>query len=93
MAGGGGGRSLEQTPTWAVAAVCFVLVAISIVIEHIIHLIGKVYFVMQHIRIKYHKSLRTFFIPFISFLLQWFKSKKKRALFEALEKIKAGSFL
>uniref|UniRef100_A0A3Q7GT78 Uncharacterized protein n=1 Tax=Solanum lycopersicum TaxID=4081 RepID=A0A3Q7GT78_SOLLC len=39
--GGGGGRSLEQTPTWAVAVVCFVLVAISIVIEHIIHLIGK----------------------------------------------------
>ncbi|KAK4367217.1 hypothetical protein RND71_015097 [Anisodus tanguticus] len=38
---GGGGRSLEQTPTWAVAVVCFVLVAISIVIEHIIHLIGK----------------------------------------------------
>lgn len=43
MAGGGGGRSLEQTPTWAVAVVCFVLVAVSIVIEHIIHLIGKVF--------------------------------------------------
>lgn len=42
MAGGGGGRSLEQTPTWAVAVVCFVLVAVSIVIEHILHLIGKV---------------------------------------------------
>lgn len=41
MAGGGGGRSLEQTPTWAVAVVCFVLVAVSIVIEHIIHLIGQ----------------------------------------------------
>ncbi|KAG9142088.1 hypothetical protein Leryth_016307 [Lithospermum erythrorhizon] len=38
---GGSGRSLEETPTWAVATVCFVLVAISIVIEHIIHLIGK----------------------------------------------------
>ncbi|XP_060175226.1 MLO-like protein 6 [Lycium barbarum] len=41
MAGGGDGRSLEETPTWAVAVVCFVLVAISIVIEHIIHFIGK----------------------------------------------------
>lgn len=41
MAGGSKGRSLEQTPTWAVAVVCFVLVAISIVIEHIIHLIGQ----------------------------------------------------
>ncbi|KAI4385504.1 hypothetical protein MLD38_003522 [Melastoma candidum] len=40
MASGSGGRTLEQTPTWAVAVVCFVLVLISIVIESIIHLIG-----------------------------------------------------
>ncbi|KAL3518361.1 hypothetical protein ACH5RR_020950 [Cinchona calisaya] len=64
MAGGGGGRSLEQTPTWAVAVVCFVLVAISIVIEHILHLIGK-----------------------------WLTSKHKRALYEALEKIKSELML
>ncbi|TKY48504.1 MLO protein 6 [Spatholobus suberectus] len=36
-----GGRSLEETPTWAVAIVCFVLLSISIFIEHIFHLIGK----------------------------------------------------
>lgn len=41
MAGASGGRSLEQTPTWAVAVVCFVLVLVSIFIEHIIHLIGQ----------------------------------------------------
>ncbi|KAK6926814.1 Mlo-related protein [Dillenia turbinata] len=41
MAGGESGRSLEQTPTWAVAVVCFVLVVISIIIEHILHLIGE----------------------------------------------------
>ncbi|XP_051120813.1 MLO-like protein 6 [Andrographis paniculata] len=64
MAGGGGGRSLEQTPTWAVAVVCFVLVAVSIVIEYIIHLIGK-----------------------------WLKSKQKRALYEALEKVKSELML
>ncbi|KAL5122731.1 MLO-like protein 12 [Glycine soja] len=34
-------RTLEETPTWAVAVVCFVLLAVSIVIEHIIHGIGK----------------------------------------------------
>ncbi|RDY06645.1 MLO-like protein 12, partial [Mucuna pruriens] len=34
-------RTLEETPTWAVAVVCFVLLAISITIEHIIHGIGK----------------------------------------------------
>ncbi|KAL6967287.1 hypothetical protein U1Q18_033090 [Sarracenia purpurea var. burkii] len=64
MAGGGGGRSLEETPTWAVAVVCFVLVAISIVIEHIIHLIGK-----------------------------WLKRKHKKALYEALEKLKSELML
>ncbi|WRX12101.1 Mlo-related protein - like 3 [Theobroma cacao] len=34
-------RSLEYTPTWAVAVVCFVLVVISIIIEHAIHMVGK----------------------------------------------------
>ncbi|GFP83479.1 hypothetical protein PHJA_000491300 [Phtheirospermum japonicum] len=46
------GRSLEETPTWAVAVVCFVLVAISIIIEHIIHLLGKPLFATtaSHVR-------------------------------------------
>ncbi|KAK2643313.1 hypothetical protein Ddye_025076 [Dipteronia dyeriana] len=64
MAVAGGGRSLEQTPTWAVATVCFGLVLISIIIEYIIHLIGK-----------------------------WFQKKHKRALYEALEKIKSELML
>ncbi|XVF83263.1 hypothetical protein PTKIN_Ptkin16aG0472400 [Pterospermum kingtungense] len=34
-------RSLEETPTWAVAVVCFVLVVISIFIEYAIHILGK----------------------------------------------------
>ncbi|TKY46289.1 MLO protein 12 [Spatholobus suberectus] len=34
-------RSLEETPTRAVTVVCFVLLAISIIIEHFIHAIGK----------------------------------------------------
>ncbi|KAF8009014.1 hypothetical protein BT93_J0105 [Corymbia citriodora subsp. variegata] len=41
MAGGSTGRSLEETPTWAVAVVCFVLVLVSIIIEYIIHVIGQ----------------------------------------------------
>ncbi|CAA6659453.1 unnamed protein product [Spirodela intermedia] len=41
MAAGGSERSLEETPTWAVAVVCFSLVVISILIEHVINLIGK----------------------------------------------------
>ncbi|CAH8372226.1 unnamed protein product [Eruca vesicaria subsp. sativa] len=53
-------RTLEQTSTWAVAVVCFVLLFISIVLEHSIHKIGT-----------------------------WFKKKHKKALYEALEKVKA----
>lgn len=56
----GGGRSLEETPTWAVALVCFVLLAISLVIEHFIHLIGKVLIIYI-----YTFSLLVLF-PFIS---------------------------
>jgi len=35
-------RTLEETSTWAVAVVCFVLLFISIVLEHSIHKIGTV---------------------------------------------------
>ena len=36
-------QPLEETPTWAVVViVCFVLLVVSIVTEHIIHGIGKV---------------------------------------------------
>ncbi|XP_039686105.1 MLO-like protein 6 isoform X2 [Medicago truncatula] len=41
MAGGSVGRSLTETPTWAVAVVCFVILSISIFIEHIFHIIEK----------------------------------------------------
>lgn len=57
-------RSLTETPTWAVAVVCFVLLAVSIFIEHIIHHIGS-----------------------------WLERRNKRALYEALEKIKAELML
>ncbi|CAH9108997.1 unnamed protein product [Cuscuta epithymum] len=64
MAGDGGDRSLEETPTWAVGLVTLVMVGVSVLIEYIIHLIGK-----------------------------WLKSKHKRALNEALEKIKSELML
>ncbi|TVU31877.1 hypothetical protein EJB05_23581, partial [Eragrostis curvula] len=47
MGGGGGAaavegtRSLDQTPTWAVAAVCAVIVAASILLEGLLHHLGK----------------------------------------------------
>lgn len=45
MAGSNNGKdviTLETTPTWAVAVVCFILITISIIIEHALHLLAKV---------------------------------------------------
>ncbi|XP_071710462.1 MLO-like protein 10 [Rutidosis leptorrhynchoides] len=55
-----GTRELDQTPTWAVAGVCAVIIIISIALEKILYRLGKV-----------------------------FTDKHKKALFEALEKVKA----
>nr|XP_019705031.1 MLO-like protein 2 [Elaeis guineensis] len=41
MGAGESGRNLEETPTWAVATICAVLVVISIIIEHGIYLSSK----------------------------------------------------
>ncbi|GLJ39966.1 hypothetical protein SUGI_0817640 [Cryptomeria japonica] len=41
MAASAGERSLEETPTWAVAAVCLVFIVISIILEQAIHHAGK----------------------------------------------------
>lgn len=35
-------RELDQTPTWAVAGVCAVIIVISIALEKFLHRVGKV---------------------------------------------------
>lgn len=43
MAGSNNSRviTLVTTPTWAIAVVCFILITISILIEHVLHLLAK----------------------------------------------------
>ncbi|KAI6676476.1 hypothetical protein NL676_037272 [Syzygium grande] len=53
-------RTLEETSTWSVAVVCFILLAISIFIEHVIHRLGKSLCYWG----SYPCSLRCFKIPF-----------------------------
>ncbi|KAA8532089.1 hypothetical protein F0562_006769 [Nyssa sinensis] len=53
-------RKLDQTPTWAVAGVCAVIIIISFALEKILHKLGS-----------------------------WFTERHKKALFDALEKVKA----
>ncbi|KAL3736474.1 hypothetical protein ACJRO7_025422 [Eucalyptus globulus] len=46
MAGGGataGSRELDQTPTWAVSAVCASIVLISILLEKVLHSVGSIF--------------------------------------------------
>ncbi|XP_048132578.1 MLO-like protein 12 [Rhodamnia argentea] len=57
-------RTLESTPTWAVATVCFVLILVSVFLEHLIQLLG-----------------------------QYLRSKRKRSLIQALDKIKSELML
>lgn len=64
MAGGGSGRDLPSTPTWAVALVCTVIVLVSVAMEHGLHKLGH-----------------------------WFQTRQKKAMREALEKIKAELML
>lgn len=40
-------RELDETPTWAVAGVCALIILISIALEKIIHKLGKVRFIIQ----------------------------------------------
>lgn len=39
-------RELDRTPTWAVAAVCAVIIIISIALEKILHKLGAVCFLL-----------------------------------------------
>ncbi|XP_057949009.1 MLO-like protein 12 [Malania oleifera] len=61
---GGETGSLVETPTWAVATVCFVLISISILMEYLLHLLAK-----------------------------YFHEKKRKALLEALDKVKSELML
>ncbi|KAJ0611501.1 hypothetical protein HanHA300_Chr01g0016511 [Helianthus annuus] len=47
MAGGGEGNSLEFTPTWVVAAICTVIVRISLAVERLLHYTGEVCLVIE----------------------------------------------
>jgi len=47
----GNDLSLEQTPTWAVAAVCLAFVVTSLIIERALHQLANVIFCSLNIKI------------------------------------------
>ncbi|KAJ0809541.1 hypothetical protein HanPI659440_Chr01g0016541 [Helianthus annuus] len=84
MAGGGEGNSLEFTPTWVVAAICTVIVGISLAVERLLHYTGKVCLVIETPKKSGHKPLfealqkikeELVLLGFISLLLTVFQSR------------------
>lgn len=70
MAGGSEGatptRQLDQTPTWAVAAVCAVIVMISIILEKVLHMVGEVMILrLMHEKHIFNLSFFLFFFPLV----------------------------
>lgn len=64
MAGGGGSgeeRKLDQTPTWAVASVCAVIIIISILLEKVLEKVGKVVFLLLVFMVHFCVCVCVFF--------------------------------
>ena len=82
-------RSLEYTPTWVVAFICFIIVLLSLLAERGLHHLGKVriYITVYICEFKLY-SLLVITLPLS--LFQYLKRKKQDALFEALQKLKEG---
>ncbi|KAK8480541.1 hypothetical protein V6N13_031449 [Hibiscus sabdariffa] len=77
MSGGEEGATLEFTPTWIVAAVCTVIVAISLAMERLLHVLGHILKKKQQkplfealVKVKEELML----LGFISLLLTVFQS-------------------
>lgn len=82
-------RSLENTPSWALSAVCLFMISISLLLEHSLHLLIKVTppnHIISHTYISLLHRLIT--------ILQWLKKKRgKQALIDAIEKLKSELML
>lgn len=96
MAGGGEETNLEYTPTWVVAAVCSVIVAISLAVERLLHYTGKAC-TQSFSSVSSYEWLLSLITPFDLIFddsycsgPQYLKKKKQMPLFEALHKIQEG---
>ncbi|XAR71515.1 hypothetical protein NMG60_11028825 [Bertholletia excelsa] len=78
MAGGAEETTLEYTPTWVVALVCTVIVAISLLVERILHYTGK-YLKKKNQKPLYEALLKIkeelMLLGFISLLLTVFQDR------------------
>ncbi|KAL3724227.1 hypothetical protein ACJRO7_036271 [Eucalyptus globulus] len=82
--------SLEYTPTWIVAGVCFVIVFLSLCAERGLHWLGKVSYTQYAFLINFVilVQLHLIFLKSNWMMLQLLEKKKKDALLQALQKLK-----
>ncbi|KAF8703223.1 hypothetical protein HU200_032013 [Digitaria exilis] len=82
--------SLEGTPTWVVAAVCSVIVLISLVFERALHHLGKVrdqpYSYSSRVQLHHDRAD----MARGELVVQALEHRKKETLYEALLKLKEG---
>ena len=82
-----GETTLEYTPTWVVAAVCTVIVAISFAVERILHYTGKVYiyiYIYIYIYMEYAVLSLFLFQHLCDFFLSVFEEKGPEATIRSL---------
>ncbi|KNA12564.1 hypothetical protein SOVF_124830 [Spinacia oleracea] len=78
MAGGGGGPTFEGTPSWVIGGVVFVIIAVSLAIEKLLHYLGKMLLRKEKIPL-YHALNKVkeelMILGFISLLLTFFQDE------------------
>ena len=94
------GKSLEETPTWAVATVVTFMVSFGFLVHHSLKKFGEVktmspvfYSLISHESETLQPPSLIVFNVFASpsfFNLQWLDKTKRKSLLAALEKIKDG---
>lgn len=62
-------RAILHTPTWALATICLILIAVSILIEYSIHLLAKVFTYIQTFIYVYQHMFSTKFVCILSELV------------------------
>lgn len=69
--GNTGARALDETPTWAVGAVCAAIILISIILEKVLHRTGEVYLFLF---ILHYLLIIIYSFPFFCYLILFFPS-------------------
>jgi mlo protein len=86
--------ALEFTPTWIVAGVCSLIVLLSLLAERGLHYLGKVCVIsfLDSLGLLLATSMALIWVTDLYCrVLQTFKKKNQKPLFEALLKVKEGA--